>query len=90
MEPVDVFCKELPLDKNNNILIFFNEFEEIKLKKSKEYAIMGLSIHQEVESDFVAVADLDAQKALSNLIRDYIKKKEEPNLNPKSYNEELL
>ena len=83
MEPAHVFYKELPLDENNIFsanLAENNEVEEIKFKKSKEYAVTGLSINQEVESDLVPVADLDAQNALSELTRNYVKKKKEPNL----------
>ena len=93
MEPAHIFYKELPLDENNIFsanLAENNEVEEIKFKKSKEYAVTGLSINQEVESDLVPVADLDAQNALSGLIRNYVKKKEEPNLTLKIYNEEAF
>ena len=78
MEPAHVFYKELPLDENNIFsanLAENNEVEEIKLKRSKEYAVTSLSIKQEVESDLVPVADLDAQNASSDLIRNYIYKK---------------
>ena len=86
MEPAHVFCKELLLDENNIFsanLAENNEVEEIKFKKSKEYAVTSLSFNQEVESDLVPVADLDAQNALSELTRNYVKKKKEPNLNLK-------
>ena len=93
MEPTHVFYKELPLDKSNIFsanLAENDEVEEIKLKKFKEYTVTGLSITHEVESDLVPVADLDAQNALSDLIRNYVKKKEEPNLALKIYNEEAF
>ena len=78
MEPAHIFYKELPLDENNIFsanLAENNEVEEIKFKKSKEYAVTGLSINQEVESDLVPVADLDAQNALSDLIKKLYKEK---------------
>ena len=78
MEPAHVFWKELLLDENNIFsanLAENNEVEEIKFKKSKEYAVTSLSINQEVELDLAPVADLDAQNALSDLIRNYFKKK---------------
>ena len=93
MEPAHVFYKELPLDENNissENLAENNEVEEIKFKKSKKYAVTGLSINQEAESDLVSVADLDSQNALSDLIRNYVKKKEEPDLTLKIYNEEAF
>ena len=90
MEPAHIFYKELPLDENNIFsanLSENNEVKEIKFKKSKKYAVTGPSINQEVESDLVSVAHLDAQNALSDLIRNHVKKKEEPNLTLKIYNE---
>ena len=39
-----------------------NEVEEVKFKKSKGYAVTGLSIHQDVESDLVAVTDTEKKK----------------------------
>ena len=60
MEPAHVFYKELLLDENNIFSLNLaenNEFEEIKFKKSKEYAGTSLSINQEVESDLVPIAE---------------------------------
>ena len=93
MEPAHVFYKELPLDESNIFsanLTENNEVEEIKFKKSNEHAVIGLSINQEVESDLVPVAHLDAQNALSDPIRNYVKKKEELNLTLKIYNEQAF
>lgn len=62
MEPIHIFYKVLPLDENNIFtanLTKKNEAEEVKLKKSKEYAVTGLSIDQDVDSDLVAVTDTD-------------------------------
>ena len=93
MEPAHVLYKELPLDESNIFsanLAENNEVEEIKFKKSNEYAVIGLSINQEVESDLVPVAHLDAQNTLRDPIRNYVKKKEELNLTLKIYNEEAF
>lgn len=62
MEPIHIFYKVLPLDENNIFtanLTKKNKAEEVKLKKSKEYAVTGLSIDQDVDSDLVAVTDTD-------------------------------
>ena len=56
MEPIHIFYKELPLNENN---IFTGNLPEVRFKKSKEYAITGLSINQDINSDLVAVADVD-------------------------------
>ena len=39
-----------------------NEVEEVKFKKSKEYAVARLSINQDVDSDLVAVTDTEKKK----------------------------
>ena len=62
MEPIYIFYRELPLDENNIFtasLTDKNEIEEVRFKKSKEHAITGLSINQDIDSDLVAVADID-------------------------------
>ena len=62
MEPIYIFYRELPLDENNIFtasLTEKNEIEEVRFKKSKEHAITGLSINQDIDSDLVAVADID-------------------------------
>ena len=62
MEPIHIFYKVLLLDENNIFtanLTKKNKAEEVKLKKSKEYAVTGLSIDQDVDSDLVAVTDTD-------------------------------
>ena len=62
MEPIHIFYKVLPLDENNIFtanLTKKNKAEEVKLKKSKEYAVTGLSIDQDVDSDLIAVTDTD-------------------------------
>ena len=62
MEPIHIFYRELHLDENNIFtgnLAEKNEVEEVRFKKSKEYEITGLSINQDINSDLVAVADVD-------------------------------
>ena len=46
-----------------------------QFKKSREYAVTGLSINQEVDSDLVAVTDTDRQEAISKLIQRLVKEK---------------
>lgn len=49
--------------------------EEVKFKKSVEYAVTGLSINQDIDSSLGAVTDTDRQEALSNLIQTLVKTK---------------
>ena len=89
MEPIHIFYKELPIDENNIFtanLAEENEVEEVRFKKSKEYSITGISINQEVEPDLVPIVDLDNQNALSDLLRTYINKKKDPDLDFRIYN----
>ena len=70
--------KKLSIDENNIFtanLAEKNEVEEVKFKKSKEYAITVLSIKQDIDSSVVAVTDTDRQEVLSNLIQRLVKKK---------------
>ena len=63
MEPARVFYNELPLDEKNIFsanLAENNETKETKFKKSKNYAISGLAINQEVNSDSVPLPNVDA------------------------------
>ena len=93
MEPIHIFYREFPLDENNIFTANFaerNEVEEVSFKKSKEYAITGLSINQDIDSDLVAVADVDKQEAISNLIQKLVKEKKEPHLDLKIYCEETF
>ena len=64
--------------------------EEVRFKKSKEYAITGLSINQNIDSDLVAIADVDKQEAISNLIQTLVKENKEPHLDLKIYCEEAF
>ena len=45
MEPIHIFYKELPVNESN---IFTGNLPEVRFKKSKEYAITGLSINQDI------------------------------------------
>ena len=52
MEPIHIFYRELFTDKNNIFLANLamkNEIEEVKFKKSREYAVTGLSINHDLE-----------------------------------------
>ena len=78
MEPIRIFYKEKPVDENN--IFTANraeeiEIEEVRFKKSKEYAVTGLSINQGIDSRLVAVTDADWQEAISNLIQKLLKDK---------------
>ena len=76
MEPIHIFYKE-PLADENNIFTANvaeeNEVEGVRFKKSKEYAITGLSINQDVDS--IAALDTDRQEATCNLIQKLVKEK---------------
>ena len=89
MEEIHRFYKELLIDENNIFtanLAEENEVEEVRFKKSKEYSITGISVNQEVEPDLVPIVDLDNQNALSDLLRTYINKKKDPDLDFRIYN----
>ena len=48
MEPIHIVSKELPVDENNIFtpnITEKNEVENVKFKKSLEYAVTGLSIN---------------------------------------------
>ena len=78
MEPIHIFCKELPTDKNNIFVVNLaekNEVESVKFKKSREYAITGLSINRDTGSTEVAITDTDRLETLSNLIQKLVKEK---------------
>ena len=85
MEPGHVFYNELLLNENNIFsanLTGNNETEEIKFKKSNNYAISGLSVNQEIDNkEFFPLPNTDAEHQLSELMRAYSKEKEKFNLN---------
>ena len=64
--------------------------EEVRFKKSKEYAVTGLSINQGLDSSLVAVTDTDRQEAISTLIQKLVKEKKDSDLDLRIYNEEAL
>ena len=69
MEPIHIFYKDLPVDKNNIFTANItekNEDENVRFKKSLEYAVTGLSVKQDIGSASVTVTDLDRQDFLSN------------------------
>ena len=76
MEPVHIFYKDLPADENNIFIADITEkkeVENVKFKKSLEYAVTGLSINQEIGSDLVTVT-------LISSIQDLVKERKEPDL----------
>ena len=71
MEPVHIFYKDLPADENNIFIADITEkkeVENVKFKKSLEYAVTGLSINQEIGSDLVTVT-------LISSIQDLVKER---------------
>ena len=77
MEPIHISYKELPNDKNNIFiatLVEKNEVEEAKFK-TREYAVTGLSINQDLDSKVTALTDTDRLEKISNLIQKLPKQK---------------
>ena len=71
MERIHIIYKELPIYGNNIFTANIakeKEKEEVKFRKSKEYAVAGLSINHDIDSRLVAVTDTDRQEAISHLI----------------------
>ena len=52
-----------------------NEAENVKLNKSLEYAVTGLSINQDIGSELVTVTDIDRLNFSSNSIQNLVKEK---------------
>ena len=76
MEPIHIFYKELSVDENNTFTADItekNEVENVRFKKSLEYAVTWLSINQDIGSALVTVSDVDQQNFLSNTIQKLIK-----------------
>ena len=62
MQPIHIFYKELPADENNIFTADIaekNEVENIKFKKSQEYAMTGLSRNQDIGSELVTATDVN-------------------------------
>ena len=92
MEPIHIFYKELSADKNKIFianLVGKNEVEEVKFKKTREYAVTGLSINQDLDSKVIALTDTDKLETISNLIQKLAKKKKEGDLDLRIRNEKI-
>ena len=92
MEPVHIFYKDLPVDENNIFIANLkekNEEEEVKFKKSSEYTVTGLSINQDIGTNFIAVVETDRQGVLSKLIQKLVKKENQRSKNSKHLNEKI-
>ena len=90
MEPKHIFYKELPVDENNIFSVNIaekNEVENVKFKKSLEYAV--LSINQDTGSELMTMTDVDKLNFLSNSIQNLVKEKKEPDLDLKIFNPEI-
>ena len=93
MEPIHMFYKELSSVKNiifTANLVEKNYVEEVKFKKSREYASTGLSINQYLDSRVTAVTNTDRFEAISNLIQNLANAKKEPDLDLRIRNEETI
>ena len=93
MEPIHIFYKELSTDKNNIFtanLAEKNEVEEVKFRKSREYAVTGLSINQVFDSKVIAVTDTDRLEAISNLTQKLVKERKKPDLDLRIRNGETI
>ena len=68
MEFSHVFYKKILVDEDN---IFSANFtEQIKFKKSKVFAVSGLSVDQDIQSN-VLLRNIEGKKALSDILRKY-------------------
>ena len=57
-----------------------NEVENVKFKKSLEYAVTGLSINQDIGSELVTVTDIDRLNFWSNSTWNLVIEKKESDL----------
>ena len=76
MEPLHIFYKELPVDENNIFsadMTEKNEAQNVKFKKSLEYAVIGLLLNQDIGSALMRVTEIDQQNFLSNSIQKLVK-----------------
>lgn len=90
MQPIHIFYKELPVDENNIFtanLAEKNEVKVFKFKRSREYAITGLSINQDIDSDLIMLTDTRKQNKISDQTKKLVKEKKEPHLNFRICNE---
>ena len=51
------------------------EVENVKFKKSQEYAVTGLFVNQDIDSELVTVTDVNKLNVLSNSIQNLVKDK---------------
>ena len=63
-----------------------NKVENVRFKKSLEYAVTGLSRNQDLGSDLLTATDVYRQTFLSNTIQKLVKEKNEPDLDLKISN----
>ena len=72
-----MFYKEIPLDEDNIFspnLMENNGVEKVKFKKSKIYAVSGLSIDQDTQSN-VSLPNVEGKKAHSDILRTFVDEK---------------
>ena len=72
-----MFYKEIPLDEDNIFsanLMENNGVEKVKFKKSKIYAVIGLSIDQDTKSN-VSLPNVEGKKAHSDILRTFVEEK---------------
>ena len=89
MDLSHTYYKEIPVDEDNILSANFsenNKVEHIEFKKSKIYAISGLSIDQDSQSN-VSLPNVEVEKALSDILRTYAEEKTKFNLDLKIYKE---
>ena len=92
MEFSHVLYKEIPLDEDNIFSANLTEnkgVEQVKFKKSKIYAISGLSIDQDTQPN-VSLPNIEGKKALSDILRTYAEEKNKFNLDLKVHKEIIL
>ena len=90
MEFSHVFYKEISVHKKNIFsanLAENNDVDQIKFDKSKTYAISGLPIDQDIQSN-ASLLNIEGKKALSDILRTYGQEKEKFKLVLKVYNED--
>ena len=93
MEPIHIFYKELSTHENNiftSNLAEKNKIEEVKFKRSREYAVAGLSINQDLDYKIIDVTDTDRLERISKLIQKLVKEKKEPDHDLRIRNEETI
>ena len=93
MEFSRVFYKVIPLDEDNifsgKILQKITRLNRLALKKTKLYAISGLSVDQGIPPN-VSLPNVEGKKALSNILRTYAEEKNRFNFDLKNYREDYF